>query len=57
MGQLLLQGWTMLGESCNGIFHFYYLDCALPLMRNKQKKLDLCVGCNRNYAEEEQKPS
>ncbi|GBF99796.1 hypothetical protein Rsub_12236 [Raphidocelis subcapitata] len=42
MGQLLLQGWQMLADSCD--------DCAVPLMREPGapgSRRDLCVGCDR----------
>lgn len=35
-GELLLQGWTMLGDSC--------FDCLFPLMRSRQGQT-VCVGC------------
>ena len=38
MGDLLLQGWTMLQESCD--------DCNVPLMRNKKQEM-VCVGCDK----------
>ncbi|CAD8053693.1 unnamed protein product [Paramecium primaurelia] len=38
IGQLLLQGWTMLGESC--------IVCLQPIMKSKQG-LRLCVQCNK----------
>ena len=30
----------------------HLIDCNVPLMRNKQKDIELCVGCNRNYLKE-----
>lgn len=35
-GELLLQGWTMLGDTC--------FDCLFPLMRSRQGQT-ICVGC------------
>lgn len=37
MGQLLLQGWCMLEETCSA-------GCLVPLMRNKQGR-EYCVSC------------
>lgn len=37
MGQLLLQGWAMLEETCE--------DCNVPLMRSRDKKQEMCVQC------------
>jgi len=41
LGQKLLQGWTMLAESCN--------DCNVPLMEKKKDQIIVCVGCKKNF--------
>ena len=43
MGALLIQGWTMMEESCD--------TCNVPLMQSRDKKQELCVECNKNYVQ------
>lgn len=40
LGELLLQGWTMLNDSCA-------YGCPAPLMRNPRDLRKLCVACDR----------
>ncbi|CAD8046480.1 unnamed protein product [Paramecium primaurelia] len=46
IGQLLLQGWTMLNESC--------IECLQPIMKSKQG-VKLCVQCNREEKQDQSK--
>ncbi len=39
MGTLLLQRWSMLGESCKS--------CHVPLMRSPDKRIGYCTYCKR----------
>ncbi|CAD8212401.1 unnamed protein product [Paramecium octaurelia] len=48
IGQLLLQGWTMLSESC--------IECLQPIMKSKQG-VKLCVQCNREEKPDQSKAS
>jgi len=51
MGQLLLQGWTMLEDVC--------CECYVPIMENKRAKKRLCVSCGTDgtkKAQEEASP-
>ena len=40
MGELLLQGWAMMGESCP--------DCFVPIMKSRNKE-EVCVVCGTAY--------
>lgn len=40
MGNLLLQGWAMLEETCP--------DCNVPIMRSRSKE-EICVVCENAY--------
>ncbi|KAI3429226.1 hypothetical protein D9Q98_005325 [Chlorella vulgaris] len=42
MGQLLLEGWAMLADTCP--------DCGVPLMRHPSGAPMLCVNCGRDFA-------
>jgi uncharacterized Zn finger protein (UPF0148 family) len=45
LGEKLLQGWTMLGDTC------VRAGCeGVPLMRDRKTKRMLCVACNTQYA-------
>jgi uncharacterized Zn finger protein (UPF0148 family) len=44
LGDLLLQGWTMLNDACDS--------CNIPLMQNPYKTETLCVKCNRDFQKE-----
>ena len=41
MSELLMQGWSMLADTCP--------DCFVPIMRSRDKKEDKCVGCGTDY--------
>jgi len=41
MGQLLLQGWAMMAESCP--------DCFVPIMKNRKQNEEVCVICGTDY--------
>ena len=48
IGEHLLQGWTMLGDSCpNG--------CNVPLMRSRDKKSLVCLGCEVDFLHQAEK--
>jgi len=42
LGTMLLQGWTMLAESCP-------IGCNVPLIELKPKKTILCASCDRKF--------
>ena len=42
MGQLLLKGWAMVGDSCE--------DCAMPFLKHKGSKSFLCTACQQELA-------
>eukprot|EP01119_Soliformovum_irregulare_P025961 TRINITY_DN9751_c0_g1_i1.p1 TRINITY_DN9751_c0_g1~~TRINITY_DN9751_c0_g1_i1.p1 ORF type:complete len:202 (+),score=35.59 TRINITY_DN9751_c0_g1_i1:195-800(+) len=43
MGQMLLQGWTMMAESCP-------LGCHVPLMHKKKDNTIVCVTCKSKFS-------
>ncbi|TNV83913.1 hypothetical protein FGO68_gene8158 [Halteria grandinella] len=47
MGELLLRGWSMQGNSCE--------DCMVPFMKSKQGD-EICVVCDRNFRKDSKKP-
>ena len=51
MGTLLLSGWAMLEDTCEGklLKVINFQDCNIPLMRNRAKDSELCVQCQRDY--------
>ena len=44
IGDLLLQGWVMLGESCPK-------GCCVPMMLNKKSGIRVCVSCSKTEAQ------
>ncbi len=42
IGEHLLKGWTLMGESCP-------LECNTPLMRSPDRKSLICFSCNTDF--------
>jgi uncharacterized Zn finger protein (UPF0148 family) len=49
LGELMMQGWTMLNESC------FMESCSTPLMRDNVTKQVYCVGCEAWVFSQERK--
>ena len=47
IGDFLLKGWTMLGDNCPH-------GCNVPLMRSRDKKSLVCLGCDTDFLAEKQ---
>ena len=48
MGQLLLQGWAMMADSCP--------DCFVPIMKNRKNNEEVCVICDKAYQNKKPAP-